>query len=152
MRIVAWSGHPVGEAHPAHPGSKDSLTGPRSQAFGPTADQGNSGHYLGSLLDPLAARHARQRAQAEDLAQAGGTGGIRGAVKLGVRHAANDLGERLGDDWVLIQDLYTTTGPISQLLLGPAGLIALTSLHLKGTVHCRGDRWHAEKLPEKKEV
>jgi hypothetical protein len=141
MRIVEWSGHPVGDAQ-AGTGSSQSRMGQRSQVLGPDADQG---HRFGALLDPLAARHARQRAHAEDLAEAGGTGGIKGAVKLGGRHAANDLGERLGDDWLLIHGLYTTAGPISQLLLGRPGLVALTSLYLNATVHCRGDKWHAEK-------
>jgi hypothetical protein len=145
MRVVEWSGHPVGDPQPGVAGSQSRL-GRRSEAFGPAADQE---HHFGSrLLDPLAARQAKQAAHAEDLAEAGGTGGIRGAVKLGRRHAANDLGERLGDDWLLIHGLNTTAGPISQLLLGPPGLVALTSLHLNAKVHCRGDRWHAEKEPK----
>ena len=148
MRIAEWSGRPVGDASSDARGSQ-SRTGQQSQALGPAADQER---HLGSLLDPLAARHARQRAHAEDLAEAGGTGGIRGAVKLGGRHAATDLGERLGDDWLLIHAVSTTAGPINQLLLGPPGLVALTTLHLNGTVHCRGDKWHAEKHPEKREI
>ena len=80
MRVVEWSGHPVGDPQPGVAGSQSRL-GRRSEAFGPAADQE---HHFGSrLLDPLAARHAKQPAHAEDLAEAGGTGGIRGAVKLG---------------------------------------------------------------------
>lgn len=145
MRIAEWSGHPIGEAHPGA-GRSQSQPGQRSQVLGPGAETG--GHRFGSLLDPLAARHARQRAHAEDLAEAGGTSGVKGAVKLGGRHVTTDLGERLGDDWLLIHGLFTTAGPISQLLLGPPGLVALTSLHLNAKVHCRGDKWHAEKEPK----
>jgi hypothetical protein len=141
VRIVEWSGRPVGDGHAGNAGSQSRL-GQQSQILGPAADQE---HHFGALLDPLAARRARQRAHAEDLAHAGGTGEVKGAVKLGGRHTTNDLGERLGDDWLLIHGFHTTAGPISQLLLGPAGLVALTSLHLNATVHCRGDKWHAER-------
>ncbi|HET7018426.1 MAG TPA: hypothetical protein VFI65_31190 [Streptosporangiaceae bacterium] len=142
MRIVEWSGRPVGE-----PGTKGSQSrmGQRSDGFGPMSDAEAEHHHFGSLLDPLAARQARQRAHAEDLAHAGTAGEVKGAVKLGGRHFATDLEGRLGDDWLLIHGLATTSGSISQLLLGPAGLVALTSLHLNATVHCRGDKWHAER-------
>jgi hypothetical protein len=144
MRIVEWSGRPVGGAQPGTRGSQ-SRTGQRSEGFGPMTDADAEPHRFGSLLDPLAARHARQRAHAEDLAHAGTAGEVKGAVKLGGRHFATDLEGRLGDDWLLIHGLATSSGPVSQLLLGPAGLVALTSLHLNATVHCRGDNWHAER-------
>lgn len=144
MRTVEWSGHPIGDAQPDAAGSQSRL-GQRSQAFGPAVDDDSDQHRFGHLLDPLAARHARQRAHAADLAGSNSAGEIKGARKLGARHAASDLQSRLGDDWVLIHNLQTTAGPIPQLLLGPSGLIALTSLYLNATVHCRGDKWHAEK-------
>jgi len=124
----------------------------RSEGFGPaTATDAVEQHHFGSrLLDPLAARHAWQRAHAEDLAGAASAGEVKGARKLGARHTATDLGEHLGDDWVLIHNLQTTAGPIGQLLLGPSGVVALTSLYLNATVICHGDKWHAEK-PEKPE-
>jgi hypothetical protein len=141
MRVVEWSGHPVGDAQPGIAGSQSQL-GQRSEVFGPASDQE---HHIGSrLLDPLAARHARQRAHAEDLAGSASAAEIKGARKLGARHAVTDL-QHLGDDWLLIRGLQTTAGPIGQLLLGSPGLIALTSLYLAATVHCRGDKWHAEK-------
>jgi hypothetical protein len=141
MRIAEWSGHPVGDAPPGPRGPQSGMGQP-SQMLGPAT---GTEHRFGSLLDPLAARHARQRAHAEDLAGAAGSGDLKGAVKLGGRRASTDLGNRLGDEWLLVHGVHTTAGPISQLLLGPAGLVALTGLHLNATVHCRGDKWHAEK-------
>jgi hypothetical protein len=145
MRIVEWTGHPVGDAQPGGPGSASQM--PRqSEGFGPAAGADDGQHHFGSrLLDPLAARHARQQAHAQDLAGATSAGEIKGARKLGARHAAADLQSRLGDGWVMVRNLQTTAGPIGQLLLGPAGLVAMTSLYLGATVHCRGDKWHAEK-------
>src|SRR6266705_5855999 len=111
MRVVEWAGHPVGDAQPAGPGSQSRMP-QRSQGFGPaTTTDAVEQHNFGSrLLDPLAARHARQRAHAEDLAGAASTGEVKGARKLGARHAAADLQSRLGDDWVLVHNLRTTAG------------------------------------------
>jgi hypothetical protein len=145
VRTVEWTGHPVGDGQPAAAAGSQSRIGQRSEVFGPAADVDSDQHRFGRLLDPLAARHARQQAHNEDLAGAASASEIKGARKLGARHAASDLESRLGDDWVLVHNLQTTAGPISQLLLGPAGLIAMTSLYLNATVHCRGDKWHAEK-------
>lgn len=119
----------------------------RSQALGPAAGPGQQ-HLATRLLDPLAAHHARQLAHAEDLRAAGSAdaGELKGARKLGAKHAATDLQAHLGDDWVLFHGLRTTGGGIGQLLIGPRGLVAMTSMYLDATVHCRGDKWHAEKL------
>jgi hypothetical protein len=141
MRVVEWSGHPVGDAPPGVAGSQSGL-GQRSEVFGPASDQEH--HFGARLLDPLAARRARQQAHTEDLAGSASAAEVKGARKLGARHAVTDL-QRLGDDWVLIRGLQTTAGPIGQVLLGSSGLVALTSLYLAATVHCRGDKWHVEK-------
>lgn len=149
MRIVEWSGHPFGDV----PGAAASGRMPaRSQILGPGADPDKDPdqHHLASrLLDPLAARRARQLAHAEDLHAAGSTDAneLKGARKSGAKWAASYLNGPLGDDWVMFRGYRNARGPIGGLLLGPRGLVAMTSLYLDAEVHCRGDKWHAEKRP-----
>ncbi len=141
MRTVEWSGHPLGDPSQA-PAASPGLPA-RSAALGPATEPDQQ--RIGSrLLDPLAARHARQLAHADDL-RAASAGELKSARKLGARYVVTDLESRLGDDWVLVRGLLTVGGGIGQVLIGPHGVIAMTSLHLDATVHCHGDNWRAEK-------
>ena len=141
MRTIEWSGHPFGDAPAGNSGGTPSW----SQRLGP--DAGAEQHHLGSrLLDPLAARHAKQLAHAEDLAGGTDAGQAKTARRSGAKRATIDLNGPLGDDWIMFYGYRNASGPIGQLLLGPAGLIAMTSLSIDAEVHCRGDKWHAEKV------
>jgi hypothetical protein len=103
-------------------------------------------HRLGSrLFDPLAARHARQLAHSEDLAGGADAAQVRTARRSGAKRATIDLDGPLGDDWIMFYGYRNASGPIGQLLLGPRGLIAMNSYCIDAEVHCRGDKWHAEK-------
>jgi hypothetical protein len=136
MRSIEWSGHPFGDA--AGPPS-------RSEFLDPAADSDQ--HHLGSrLFDPLAARHARQLAHAEDLAGGSDAAELKSARRAGAKRATVDLNGPLGDDWVMFYGYHNASGPIGQLLLGPRGLIAMNSYFIDAEVHCRGDKWHAEKV------
>ncbi|HET9897582.1 MAG TPA: hypothetical protein VFQ44_21830 [Streptosporangiaceae bacterium] len=136
MRTIQWSGHPIGDAPPASPSTRT-----RPEFAGPATDADRQ-HFGSRLLDQLGARHARQLAHAEDqwMAKAGE---LKGARTVGARFAASDLREHLADDWVLFRNLRTAAGGIGQLLLGPGGLVAMTSMYLNAATHCHGDKWHA---------
>jgi hypothetical protein len=141
VRTIEWSGHPFGDAPAGHAG------GMPSSSQRPGQEAGAEQHHLGSrLLDPLAARHAKQLAHAEDLAGGTDAAQTKTARKSGAKRATIDLNGPLGDDWIMFYGYRNASGPIGQLLLGPAGLIAMTSLCIDAEVHCRGDKWHAEKI------
>jgi hypothetical protein len=152
MRIVEWSGHLVGDA----PASQARAAMPvRSELLGPEAGDADQSHLRSRLLDPLAARRARQLAHADDLRSAGGgatSNDVRTARKAGGHRAAIDLNGPLGDDWVMCRGYQNASGPIGQLLLGPRGLVAMTSYFLDAEVHCRGEKWHAERPGRSREA
>lgn len=64
----------------------------------------------------------------------------------GEQQVARELGQALGDDWVLLRGYCNRRGEIDHLLLGPAGLVAIESKHLNATVYCDGDSWRFEKF------
>lgn len=143
MRVVDVSGQPGGQHHQAE--RDDADQGPFSpDVIDPAADPGE--HHLASRLrDTLAARHARQAAHQEDVLLAD-AGALHAARKAGAKHAMTMLGGQLDDDWMMIRGYQNAAGGIAQLLVGTHGVVAMTSLHLDATVHCHGDKWHAEKF------
>jgi hypothetical protein len=133
VRVIEVSGQSGGQQNQVE----------HDDAIGPGADSDE--HHLASRLrDTLAARHARQAAHAEDerLADAQVTHAAR---KTGGKQAVTFMSSLLDDGWTMIRGYQNSSGGIGQLLLGTHGLVAMTSLHLDATVHCRGDKWHAEK-------
>jgi nuclease-like protein len=64
----------------------------------------------------------------------------------GEQQVVRDLGQALGDDWVLLRGYCNRRGEIDHLLIGPPGLVAIESKHLNATVHCDGDSWRFEKF------
>jgi hypothetical protein len=64
----------------------------------------------------------------------------------GEQQVVTELGQALGDDWVLLRGYCNRRGEIDHLLIGPPGLIAIESKHLNATVHCDGDAWRFEKF------
>lgn len=63
----------------------------------------------------------------------------------GEQLAADELGQALGDDWVLLRGYKNSGGEIDHLLLGPGGLFAVEVKHRNATVHIDGDEWRFEK-------
>lgn len=63
-------------------------------------------------------------------------GGVRGE-----REAAEVLGRKLGDDWVLIKGYRNARGEIDYLLLGPGGLFAIEVKYVNGTFTITRGRW-----------
>jgi len=59
---------------------------------------------------------------------------------------ANSLAEALGDEWTLLRGYRNRRGEIDQLLLGPAGLIAIEVKNHNATVYVNGDEWRFEKF------
>ncbi len=143
MRIVDVSGGPGGE-HPTA-GSQSAGQQSRSTLLGPESAP-EPHQFASQVLGIFAARQARKTAQSQDLRSGGQPGAetIRTARRTGAKHAVDDLGGRLGDDWVLLRGYHNAAGPIGQVLIGPSGVVAITSLHLDAAVHCHGDKWEAE--------
>lgn len=118
-----------------------------SVILGPESEAAHHG-LVASLHDSLAARRAGHLVHVQD-ERAGappGVHSIKSFRKAGSKHAVLDLQTRLGDNWVLLRGYQNSCGPIGQLLIGPAGVIAMTSLHLEAAVRCHGNKWHAEWL------
>jgi hypothetical protein len=63
----------------------------------------------------------------------------------GEQLVANELGQALGDDWVLIRGYKNSGGEIDHLLLGPTGLFAIEVKHRNATVYIDGDEWRFQK-------
>ena len=63
----------------------------------------------------------------------------------GEQLAANELGQILSDDWVLLRGYKNSRGEIDHLLLGPSGIFALEVKHRNATVYIDGDEWRFEK-------
>jgi len=53
---------------------------------------------------------------------------------------------QLGDDWTLVRGYCNPRGEIDQILVGPAGIVAMEVKNINGIVHCDGDRWWREKI------
>lgn len=137
MRVVdLW--RPSDEDHEANSGSMSS--GPT--AFGPADDAGEH-HFASQLRDKLGARRASQQAHQQDM-RGVEVQALRSAKKAGAKNTLSNLS--LGDDWIMYRGYRNAGGEIHQLLLGPHGLVAMTSLYLDGRVHCHGDKWHVEKF------
>jgi hypothetical protein len=83
-------------------------------------------------LTPAEPRPRQPRSDREAIA----TAGIEGEQLVERR-----LGDKLGDDWVLLRGYRNNRGEIDHLLLGPRGLFAIEGKHRNATVHCAGDRW-----------
>lgn len=143
MRIVEAAG---GLGHDEHRAAGSLAPGRSGSMVQPEEDSGQHG-FTGQLRDVLAARRARNLAHLQDELAGGPPGAelIKTVRKTGSKHAVAELQQRLGDDWVLVRGYHNGQGPIGQLLIGPAGLIAMTSLYLEAAVHCHRDKWHAEK-------
>lgn len=144
MRLVEVAGGLSRE----HSQSGDSPSaGPSwSDPHGPEATAEQHG-FTAQLRDVMGARRARNLAHLQDERAAVLPSGesVKSVRKAGSKHAVSDLQQRLGDDWALLRGYHNSRGPIGQLLIGPTGLIAMTSVYVEATVHCRGERWHAEK-------
>lgn len=56
------------------------------------------------------------------------------------------LSERYGEEWTLLRGYRNRRGEIDQLLLGPAGLVAIEVKHRNATVYVSGDEWHFERF------
>ena len=59
---------------------------------------------------------------------------------------ALSLCEEFDDEWALFRGYCNRAGEIDQLLLGPAGLIAIEVKHRNATVHVSGDEWRFERF------
>ena len=63
----------------------------------------------------------------------------------GERLAAVAFGRVLGDDWALLRGYRNTRGEVDQILIGPAGFLAVEVKHRNATVHVNGDHWTFDK-------
>jgi Nuclease-related domain len=140
MRVVELPDHFGGDQ-----GSRSGPAPSGPLAAGPIfpgpADAGD-GRFASRLRDTLGARRAREQAHLEDI-RGSDARALREAKKAGAKHALTML--ELGDEWIAYHGYRNPGGEIHQLLLGPRGLVAMTSLHLDATVRCNGDKWHAER-------
>jgi hypothetical protein len=142
MRVVELPDH-FGDGQGSESGSAPS--GPQAlgpMVPGPAADTDDH-RFASRLRDTLDARRAREQAHLEDL-RGSDVHVLREAKKAGAKHALTMLS--LGDEWIAYHGYRNSGGEIHQLLLGPHGLVAMTSLHLDAIVHCNGDKWHAERF------
>jgi hypothetical protein len=67
-------------------------------------------------------------------------GALEGGVR-GEREAADQLGRKLDDAWVLIKGYRNARGEIDYLLLGPGGLFAIEVKYVNGTFSITRERW-----------
>lgn len=139
MRIVEVSGSQAGTQHQAGDGQFQSML------LGPDTEPEHH-QFAAQLRGTLAAHQARKQAHQQDERSGGppGAEALSTARRTGAKHAVDDLSGRLADNWVLIRGYRNARGPIGQVLVGPGGLVAMTSLFLDAVLHCRGDKWHAE--------
>ena len=66
----------------------------------------------------------------------------------GEQRVALELGQVLGDDWVLFHGYRNRRGEIDHLLLGPRGLFAIEVKHRNATVYIAGDEWRYKKFDQ----
>jgi hypothetical protein len=117
-------------------------------------------HWLTWLRGVLAVSRLRRLAPVPPAAVGGAAGTAAGGAPVaasdaeeilragitGEQQVVADLGQVLGDDWVMVRGYCNRRGEIDHLLLGPPGLIAIESKHLNATVTCDGDDWRFEKF------
>jgi hypothetical protein len=58
---------------------------------------------------------------------------------------AGELASQFDDEWTLLRGYRNRRGEIDQLLLGPAGIVAIEIKHRNATISCDGDEWSFEK-------
>ena len=68
------------------------------------------------------------------------------AGMAGERRVAAELGQVLGNEWVLFQGYRNRRGEIDHLLLGPGGLLAIEVKYRNATVYVGGDDWQFTKF------
>jgi hypothetical protein len=68
------------------------------------------------------------------------------AGMAGERRLAAELGQVLGDEWVLFRGYRNRRGEIDHLLVGPGGLFAVEVKYRNATVYVRGDDWQFVKF------
>src|SRR6516162_4627233 len=76
------------------------------------------------------------------------TGESIAAGIAGEQQVALELGQVLGDDWVLFHGYRNRRGEIDHLLLGPRGLFAIEVKHRNATVYIAGDEWRYKKFDQ----
>jgi hypothetical protein len=72
-------------------------------------------------------------------------GALEGGVR-GEQEAADQLGRKLNDAWLLIKGYRNARGEIDYLLLGPGGLFAIEVKYVNGTFAITRDRWRYVKF------
>src|SRR5271165_191810 len=65
---------------------------------------------------------------------------------VGEQLVATELGQVLGDEWILFHGYRNRRGEIDHLLLGPRGLFAIEVKHRNATVYIDGDEWRYDKF------
>jgi hypothetical protein len=62
---------------------------------------------------------------------------------VGEKQVTKLLSSGLGDDYVLLNDLYLRNGAgdIDHIVLGPSGIFVLETKNWSGEITCRGDEW-----------
>ena len=66
----------------------------------------------------------------------------------GEQRVAVELGQVLGDEWVLFHGYRNRRGEIDHLLLGPRGLFAIEVKYRNATVYIDGDEWRYDKFDQ----
>jgi hypothetical protein len=103
---------------------------------------------LAWLRGALAVRRLKRRAPAPP-APTGAPTDEESKLAAGVQgeqFVADELGRKLGDDWVLLRGYKNSRGEIDDVLLGPTGLVAIEVKTINGTVNCDGDNWRVNKF------
>jgi len=72
-------------------------------------------------------------------------GALEGGVR-GEQEAADQLGRKLNDAWLLIKGYRNARGEIDYLLLGPGGLFAIEVKYINGTFSITRERWRYVKF------
>jgi hypothetical protein len=72
-------------------------------------------------------------------------GALEGGVR-GEQEAAEQLGRKLNNSWVLIKGYRNARGEIDYLLLGPGGLFAVEVKYVNGTFSITRERWRYVKF------
>ena len=63
------------------------------------------------------------------------------AGEMGEQRVIAALNRILPDDWFLLTGYRNPRGEIDQLLMGPAGILAIESKFINGKIFCNGDKW-----------
>lgn len=65
--------------------------------------------------------------------------------RKGEQKVLSHLSQQLDESWTLICGYRNAKGEVDQLLVGPAGIVAIEIKYLNGHVSCDGDRWWRDK-------